>query len=217
MPVTPFIDNLPEASDEKLLEKMRLGEMQAFNALFKRHSRRGIELAITIVRDYFIAEEVVSDVFFSFWARRQELPEIPLFQPYFFTAVRYRARKMLHVKTGETEMVALDDDVTQQEEVPADPLEKLYAGELANTIYKLIEQLPRQRKLIFKLSRINGLSYKAIAVTLNISESTVKNQLAAALKTLRSELSVQSLTLPMAILFWLSMPADLAAVSLLLN
>lgn len=207
MPVTPFIDKSPESSDEQLLDRMRLGDMQAFNNLFERHCRRGVELAGTIVHDHFTAEEAVSDVFFSFWARRQSLPDIPLFQPYLFTAIRYRARKMLAMHNKEAEILSLDNYTLQPEDAPADPFGYLYAGELANTLHKIIEQLPGQRKLIFKLSRMNGLSYKAIAEVLNISESTVKNQLAAALKTLRAELSVYSHSLPVAFLFWLSMPS----------
>ena len=187
---------------------MRMGDIQAFNTLFERHCRRGVELAITIVRDHFTAEEAVSDVFFSFWARKQELPEIPLFQPYLFTAIRYRARKMLSVKTGQAATVPLEEYTTRREDSPEDPFGQLYAGELANTLHKLIEQLPNQRKLVFKLSRMNGLSYKTIAEILHISESTVKNQLAAAIKTLRGELAAQSHMLPVAITFWLSLPSD---------
>jgi RNA polymerase sigma-70 factor (ECF subfamily) len=209
MPVTPFIEKIPEPTDEVLLERMRLGDMQAFNMLFERHSRRGVELSMTIVHDHFTAEEVVSDVFFSFWVRKQELPEIPLFQPYLFTAIRYRARKMLAVKTGKVEMVSLDNYIMQPEDSPADPFNQLHTGELVKTLHKLVEQLPPQRKLIFKLSRMNGLSYKAIAEILSISESTVKNQLATALKTLRNELAIYSGPLPMVIVFWLSLPSDL--------
>lgn len=211
MAVTSLIERFPEPTDEVLLERMRSGDIQAFNRLFERHSRRGVELSMTIVRDHFTAEEVVSDVFFSFWVRKQELPEIPLFQPYLFTAIRYRARKMLSVKTGAAEMVSLDNYTMQPEDSPADPFSQLHTGELVKTLHKLVEQLPNQRKLIFKLSRMNGLSYKAIAEILHISESTVKNQLAAALKTLRNELSVHSGSLPMVILFWLSLPSDLPA------
>jgi RNA polymerase sigma-70 factor (ECF subfamily) len=209
MPVSPSIEKSSEYSDEHLLASMRMGNIQAFNRLFERHCRRSVELATTIVHDHFTAEEAVSDVFFSFWARRQELPEIPLFQPYLFTAIRYRARKMLALKAAKGETVALEYYTTQPEESPTDPFGQLYAGELANTLHKLIEQLPSQRKLVFKLSRINGLSYKAIAEVLNISEGTVKNQLSAALKTLRQELSVHAGSLPVAFLFWLSLPNEL--------
>lgn len=190
MPTTSFIERLSEYSDEQLLGKMRTGDIQAFNELFARHSRRAVELATTIVEDHFTAEEIVSDVFFSFWVRRQELPSITRFQPYLFTAIRYRSRKMLNTQNSGASIVSLEEYPMPPKDSPIDPLLQLQAGELANTIHEVIAKLPAQRKLIFTLNRIDGLSYKAIAVALNISESTVKNQLAAAFKTLRKELSV---------------------------
>lgn len=203
MAADPLVQKSPEPSDELLLEQMRNGDMPAFNTLFKRHSRRAVELAISIVNDHFTAEEIVSDVFFSFWVRRQELPPIPLFQPYLFTAIRYRARTILSTNKGGSRTVSLEDYTTQVQDSPVDPFTHLQTAELENILHSAIEQLPTQRKLIFKLSRINGLSYKTIADILNISESTVKNQLATALKTLRNDLSAYPLSTP--ILLWLSL------------
>src|SRR3982751_6574323 len=98
MSVTPLVQKYAEPSDEMLLKSMIMGDMQAFNSLFERHSSRGVDLAATIVNDYFTAQEVVSDVFFSFWARRQDLPPISLFQSYLFTAIRYRAKTATQLK-----------------------------------------------------------------------------------------------------------------------
>jgi len=42
--------------------------------------------------------------------------------------------------------------------------------------------------LVFKLSRVEGLSHKEIAEQLNISPNTVKNHMVEALKTLKSHL-----------------------------
>jgi RNA polymerase sigma-70 factor (ECF subfamily) len=203
MRVDPTHTNLSQLSDETLLEQMRIGDMRAFNALFERHSHRGVELAAIIAGDRFEAEEIVSDVFFSFWARKENLPPIPLFQAYLFTAIRYRA-KTITQRRKTVQLMPLDDYASRPEDSPADPLRQLASGELANILHTAIDQLPAQRKLVFKLSRIDGLSYKTIASILNISESTVKNQLAAALRTLRISLSAYPLALP--VLLWPALP-----------
>ena len=39
---------------------------------------------------------------------------------------------------------------------------------------RLIEKLPEKRQIIFKLNRIDGLTYKEIAKKLDISENTVQ-------------------------------------------
>jgi len=179
---------IPEQSDESLLELLRSGDMQAFNTLFKRHSRRAVELATTIAEDRSSAEEIVSDVFLSFWARRASLPNITSFRPYLFTAIRYRAKRVMHDKMAGAKVISLEDYRPKAQDSPIDPFCQLQAGELADTLQAVIELLPPRRKLIFKLQRIDGLSYKEIAALLELSERTVENQVASALKSLRKYL-----------------------------
>ncbi len=64
--------------------------------------------------------------------------------------------------------------------------------ELKKIIYNEIERLPEQCRRVFKMSRFEGLKYREIATQLNISEKTVENHIANALKTLRSRLLVGS-------------------------
>jgi RNA polymerase sigma-70 factor (ECF subfamily) len=54
-------------------------------------------------------------------------------------------------------------------------------SELEKQIIDLINQLPEKRREIFKLNRLEGLTYKEIAEKLNISENTVDSQMRKAL------------------------------------
>jgi RNA polymerase sigma-70 factor (ECF subfamily) len=60
--------------------------------------------------------------------------------------------------------------------------------DLIRRIEASIESLPPKRKEIFRLSREQGMKYKDIADTLNISVKTVEAQMGLALKHLRDEL-----------------------------
>ena len=57
--------------------------------------------------------------------------------------------------------------------------------ETHNLIWGGVEQLTPQQKLIFKLSRLQGLSHEDIATQLNLSKNTVKVHMVAALNALR--------------------------------
>ena len=63
-----------------------------------------------------------------------------------------------------------------------------------------IEKLPDKRKLVFKLSRYDGLSNKEIAGQLHLSKRTIENHIQQALKSLREQLGKELL---FAILFYL--------------
>jgi RNA polymerase sigma factor (sigma-70 family) len=52
-------------------------------------------------------------------------------------------------------------------------------------LHKALSRLSKQQKLIYILSREEGLKYEEIAQRLNVSPSTVKNHMIVALRTLR--------------------------------
>ncbi|MNY29502.1 RNA polymerase sigma factor [compost metagenome] len=62
-------------------------------------------------------------------------------------------------------------------------------NELIVLLYHEIELLPEKCQQVFKLSRLEGLKYRDIALQLNISEKTVENHMGNALKILRSRVS----------------------------
>jgi RNA polymerase sigma-70 factor (ECF subfamily) len=67
--------------------------------------------------------------------------------------------------------------------------ESLLAKELEAHIIHSIKKLPSECRKIFELSRSEGLKYREIADTLNISVKTVEAQMSKALRSLRLELT----------------------------
>jgi DNA-directed RNA polymerase specialized sigma24 family protein len=71
------------------------------------------------------------------------------------------------------------------------PHEEIDLKQLQQNIGRAIDNLPDRQKLIFKLSREEGLNHEQIAARLGIEKSTVKNHIVRALNTLRSNLELQ--------------------------
>jgi RNA polymerase sigma-70 factor (ECF subfamily) len=63
--------------------------------------------------------------------------------------------------------------------------ENIYAKELEMLIDIAIEQMPKQRKRVYKMSRKEGLTNDEIAERLQINKRTVENHLSQALSELR--------------------------------
>ena len=73
-------------------------------------------------------------------------------------------------------------------------IDELYEEKELNVQLKdIISKLPKQRRIIFKMSRYDGLSNKEISENLNISLQTVKNQISKSLKFIRRSLKNISL------------------------
>ena len=66
--------------------------------------------------------------------------------------------------------------------------DELDAADLKSYIDKLIEQLPTQRRRIFKMSREQHLTNKEIAERCAVSEKAIERQITMALKFLRDNL-----------------------------
>ena len=64
---------------------------------------------------------------------------------------------------------------------------------------KAIQKLPEKRKMVFLLSRHEGLTNEEIANRLQISKNTVENQMTQALKFLRQQLGKETI---LSILFY---------------
>ena len=67
--------------------------------------------------------------------------------------------------------------------------EKVIIGELHEHIKQVVDKLPPQRQLVFKLSREEHLNYDQIAKHLNLSKSTIKNHMVHALQFMREHIN----------------------------
>ncbi|MDR3350925.1 MAG: RNA polymerase sigma-70 factor [Prevotellaceae bacterium] len=66
--------------------------------------------------------------------------------------------------------------------------DKLYAEEIALLVQYTVEQMPPQRRDIFKMSRVEGMSNALIAEKTNLSVRTVERHLYLALKELKKRM-----------------------------
>ena len=78
--------------------------------------------------------------------------------------------------------------------------ESLLGRDLEAHIVHSLNKLPAECRKIFELSRSEGLKYKEIAETLNISVKTVEAQMSKALRSLRMELTEYILVLILVVL-----------------
>ncbi|WP_238354343.1 RNA polymerase sigma-70 factor [Fulvivirga marina] len=166
--------------------KIRSGDEQAFEHLFKVHYSGMCGYALRYVEDSAQAEEVVQDVFLGFWEKRLTLEITGSLEAYLYRSVRNKC--LNHIKHEKVKYRFAMSHVSSQsiEERRVD--DKVVELELREKIEACVDQLPPERKRIFKLSREEGMKYKDIAAQLDISIKTVETQMGKALKFLRENL-----------------------------
>lgn len=167
-----------------------------FEELFNTHYSNLCAYANNFLKDVDASEEVVQEVLFKLWTNKDTIIITTSIQSYLFRAVRNASLNVLkHVNIRED--YKLHHEYEMQNEQSSE--DEMIVSELEQKIREAIDQLPVERKKVFIMSRYEGLKYKEIAEKLNISVSTVENQMVKALKYLRNELADY---LPWLILFF---------------
>lgn len=169
------------------LHSIRSGDEKAFEQLFKLQYPALCGYARKYLDDIDQAEEVVQEMFFNFWQKKEKMEINTSLEAYLFRSVRNACLNYLkHLKIREQYKLANNAEIRQKEQEIHD---SVVAMELQEKIENVIDQLPPERKKIFKMSRYEELKYKEIGAKLNISVKTVEGQMSKALKYLRVHLS----------------------------
>lgn len=181
-------NSVDRAADSELLARLRAGDERALEAVFRAHYAAMCGVVRRIVFAPDVAEELVQDVFFKLWSRREQLAEIDALRTYLYRAARNTAlnhlrRQKLEHAHKERELIKGEPMATEATDDGAD------AGELEVAVRAAISRLPDRCREIFLMSRDGGLTYGQIARELGISIKTVETQMGRALKSLRSSLA----------------------------
>jgi RNA polymerase sigma-70 factor (ECF subfamily) len=174
---------LPTLSGPQWMERIRCGEKAAFEALFEAYAPGLCAYLARYVRSREVAEDVVQDIFLRLWRQRDEIRVTGSISSYLFLAAKHRALDQIRHDKVVDRFTALhtarsEDSLGSSETALLTLLE----------VNEAIAQLPARRRLIFNLSREQGMTHGAIAELLGLSVKTVEAQIGLALKALRSVL-----------------------------
>jgi RNA polymerase sigma-70 factor (family 1) len=169
-------------SDQELVALLHKGDHAAFTEIYNRYWKRIFVLAAKKLLDLDEAKEVVQEIFIRLWERREQLVIDTNIVSYLSASVKYRIINRLDkVYIRKNYIDNLPGDV----EVDNSTQEWLEFEEVQERLAKLVSDLPEKCRLVFIMSREQGLSHKQIAADLEISEKTVEGHLSKATKSLR--------------------------------
>lgn len=168
---------------DELILKIQNNEVDAFKAVYKVYNEKLYFFALKYCGSSYVAEEVVQQTFIKLWENRSHLSHTHTLPSQIFRIGKSLLLDTLRKEMREKDKKAGMEDMFAHQENGEDKI--IYKEDL-QLVNQKIESLPPVRKKIFKLSRIDGLSYKEIAQILSISTKTVENHIAIALKQLKN-------------------------------
>lgn len=165
----------------------------AFSNLFESRFEELYRFAYRYVQSAETAKDLVHDAYFRVWSQRHQVDlTSPAARSYLYTVVRYEALDHLrHRKVEErwqAEYVA--PLLTSQGAVLSpDPDQEIAAKEIATTIRRAVQALPRRQRQILLLRWEEQASHDRIAEILGISPKTVAVHIGHAYQRLREVLA----------------------------
>lgn len=168
---------------EILLQQIQNSDEKGFREFYHLQFFRLYQFAYSFVHSKEVSEEIVNDVFLGLWQKRNTLHTINNIQVYLYVSVKNGSLNFLR-RNYLPIPVSIDDLCVDHLPLVADPELLATQRELQKQIREAVEQLPPRCRLIFKLVKEDGLSYKQVASILDLSVKTIDSQLCLALKKL---------------------------------
>lgn len=179
-------------TDFTLIRKLKLGDESAYETLYKLHYRVLCLYAYKFVEDSTTAENLVSDVIYNMWVKRESIEITSSLRNYLIQSVKNRCYNYLKQENRRREIAEeyytnqIDPYSSSNEDDT--PLSQLLLKELDLKIAKSIDNLPPTTQNIFNLSRFTNLKYAEIAGRTGLSVDSIKYHIKSALSKLREEL-----------------------------
>ena len=171
---------------KELLERFLSGDAYAFEKLYDMYREPAIRFCNTILKDAEESENIIQEVFFKIWNKKETInPELN-FTSYLFTIIKNSVFDQLKaIKKNKILKEMYWQNVLEYREVDNDIKEARLSK-----VKRAVEELSEKRKRIIKLNYEEGKSYQEIANQMNISKNTVKNQLIKAKQIIRKQLDI---------------------------
>lgn len=162
-------------------------DKDSFKDLFDTYYNPLCNFCYRFVENHTDAEDVVQDVFTSFWQKQDRIKIETDVKYYLFTSVRNKAIEYIRSKKRK---MNLEDEMGRRSESSYTE-EFMEENLIKELISNSVRQLPPKCRQIFVMSKVNGLTYVEIADQLNLSTKTIENQMRRAFQILRKTLKVR--------------------------
>ena len=173
---------------DDIAARVRAGDEQALETLFRAHFASLCEFAVRYVREHALAEEIVQDLFADIWARRAGWQVRGPVRAYLFGAVRNRALNLRKRQATERDWEQ-DETVTEVRSLHREPEradDQVERDELRARVNAAVESLPERCRLVMHLRWREQMSHAEVAAVMGISVKGVEMQLARGLRALRA-------------------------------
>lgn len=161
-----------DPSDLELVQRGRSGDEAALGTLVRRHHAAAYRVAVSLVKEDDLAQDVVQDAFMKAFRALDGFRGDAAFRTWLLTITANEARGALR-RRGRRRETTLEDagPVRSEETSPADAA---VVAQEAGRARAMLEQLPDKQRMSVSLRIEEGLSFKEIGEIIGSSEGAAR-------------------------------------------
>jgi len=182
------VHSLQDARDRDLVRRLVARDQEAFLALFGRYGPPAKGLAYRLVRDAFLAEEIVQEAFLALWRdpssyREERGP----FRTWLMSTVHHRAVDAVRREEAQRRRsgAAEPEDVVDVADRVAEDIDIARERE---RVRAALEDLPAEQRRVLEMMYFEAKTQSMIAEELELPLGTVKGRTLLGMRRLRSML-----------------------------
>lgn len=177
--------------DEDLLKTIVLKDADALAALYDRYGRLVYSLALHMISNSALAEEITQDVFVQVWNKASTFQaERGKAIPWLMSITRHRAIDLIRQQKArpyeETDGWEENEEIYASEEIVELDLE---IKQQSKQVREILAHLPAEQMKALTLAYYGGMSHQEIAAFVNEPVGTIKTRIRLAMQKLKQELT----------------------------
>lgn len=183
--------DLSDARDRELFARLREGDEDAFRGLFDRYAPTAKALALRVVRQAHLAEEIVQEAFMAVWKNPDGYDaDRGSVRSWLMGTVHHRAVDLVRReeayrrRTEEAIPGAYEDQADHADEV----VEAIGLPEERRIVRAALAELPEEQRRVLELMYFDGKSQTQIAEATGLPLGTVKSRALLGMRRMRGAL-----------------------------
>jgi RNA polymerase sigma factor (sigma-70 family) len=186
-PRQPAAEQSDACSDAALFDRVAVGDLRAFEQLYRRYHPRLTRFLLSMIRHRDLADEVLNDTMFVVWNRSDSYDGRSRLSTWIFGIAYRKALKALRRQDEPVE----DKRVDLRPSPDAGPEQELGRHQAQRILLGAIGELSADQRAAVDLSYFHEIGYREIAEIMDCPVGTVKTRIFHARQHLKSRLAGQ--------------------------
>lgn len=184
------VRSLEDARDRELVRRVAGGDEGAFRQLFRRYGPTAKGLAVRVVRQPFLAEEIVQEAFLALWKEPTSYTEERgPFRSWLLSAVHHRAVDAVRREEAQRRRMRASDPALDLIDVEEQVVDEVDLARNRVRIREALDELPSEQRDVLERMYFDGKTQSAISAETGLPLGTVKSRTLLAMRRMRTMLA----------------------------